>query len=760
MNNIDEKRQSRKLNIQIFLSLFVLIGMIGGLTFAFFNYTRTGNENTLKLGNIEFISNYDNVTLNNVFPVSISNIEEDNSVPTVEITVKGKTSYQGGIDYKVIATNVQVQSNGKNVPISIHVMQNDLNTNGNEITLYSYENGAILEENAEFAIGHIKTSDTETDGKVILKVYIDKNYVIITDTPEENTDWRGDKVYLSTSEWNALQNNSGLSFNVKVEATLGEDTSTQTGVIIYNKNGVKGTTPQRQILTGTNDVILGDINTFGFKGWSTTQNATTPTYEVGDNVSLTGINTLYAVWDFRTQAEKLTEDFNTRTVCMQKIDYSGPYTGSLNDGKVVYYMENDESCLKNYVWYSGKLWRIVAIYPNGMMKLVTENPMTAIYFESNTTFNGSYIDNWLTNEFLPTLYNKENIVVQNAEWNVKRMTSATIDPYAERAANDTLERTVGLLNAYEYTNSYTSSYSNSYLHIGQDWWLMTPYSSSYVWGVNSGGNANGSGLPSSDSNAARPSIYLQSTVNFSDGDGTRNTPYKISGDKEIPTNGTSLTNRTNSINGEYVKFNNDVYRVIGLEGTTTKIVKADYIRNESSVLKKKYGSDVYFDTQTEGDYWDKYLVNDWYDSISTSPINYKSMIATNTDTSVQDELAGKYYKKKFSSGSYSNVVDDSNSYYSKVGLLRYGEMFASQLSLGSHINNYNDYQTMWLSTPRSSLVWFVFNYGDAYGGGNPSSDSYAARPSINLVSSVKITCDSGNGYVCDGTYFRPYDLTM
>ena len=44
------------------------------------------------------------------------------------------------------------------------------------------------------------------------------------------------------------------------------------------------------------------------------------------------------------------------------------------------------------------------------MKLVTENPMTAIYFGSNPTFNGSYIDSWLTNEFLPTLYNKENIV--------------------------------------------------------------------------------------------------------------------------------------------------------------------------------------------------------------------------------------------------------------------------------------------------------------------------------------------------------------
>ena len=50
------KKKERKQNILIVIGLFVLIGMIGGLTFTFFNYTRTGQTNTVRLGEINFRS--------------------------------------------------------------------------------------------------------------------------------------------------------------------------------------------------------------------------------------------------------------------------------------------------------------------------------------------------------------------------------------------------------------------------------------------------------------------------------------------------------------------------------------------------------------------------------------------------------------------------------------------------------------------------------------------------------------------------------
>ena len=50
------KKKERKQNILIVIGLFVLIGMIGGLTFTFFNYTRTGQTNTVRLGKINFRS--------------------------------------------------------------------------------------------------------------------------------------------------------------------------------------------------------------------------------------------------------------------------------------------------------------------------------------------------------------------------------------------------------------------------------------------------------------------------------------------------------------------------------------------------------------------------------------------------------------------------------------------------------------------------------------------------------------------------------
>ena len=70
----------------------------------------------------------------------------------------------------------------------------------------------------------------------------------------------------------------------------------------------------------------------------------------------------------------------------------------------------------NYVWYLGKLWRITAIYPDGTMRLVTEDNITSIYWGSNTEYDGSWIYQWLNEDFYDTLYNANNII-ENGTWN-------------------------------------------------------------------------------------------------------------------------------------------------------------------------------------------------------------------------------------------------------------------------------------------------------------------------------------------------------
>ena len=59
----------------------------------------------------------------------------------------------------------------------------------------------------------------------------------------------------------------------------------------------------------------------------------------------------------------------------------------------------------NYVWYSGKLWRITAIYPDGTMKMITDGNITTINWGETTTYSTSWMREWLNQEFLPTLFN-------------------------------------------------------------------------------------------------------------------------------------------------------------------------------------------------------------------------------------------------------------------------------------------------------------------------------------------------------------------
>jgi len=417
----------------------------------------------------------------------------------------------------------------------------------------------------------------------------------------------------------------------------------------------------------------------------------------------------------------------------------------------------------NYVWYSGKLWRITAIYPDGRMKMITEDPITAIYFGSNTTYEGSWMYQWLNEDFKDTLYNYQNIIDENATWNAT-MTTSTTKP----SETTMVTAPIGSLNTYEYVRSYAklgsyntfSAYVNGYLE-GSYWRLITPYSSSNVRLVSSIGELDYNS-PSSSADDIRPSINLKSGIFLSSGDGSKSNPYKISGDKEEALVNTTLLNTR--ISGEYVTFKNELYRIVGIEDGATKIVKVDYIRDGSNaVVTKKFASSGTFGKSTNtktDDYWDYYLNNTWLKNkfeIDLSDEHPEDTYETMLEM-------GAYYLGEYGvSVSYKNTIcktsnttekvldcekidDTSKLYTGYVGLLRVGEMFSSQLGSG-----YNNSSTMWLITPFSSSVRIV-NYGGSLGHSyNPSSDTYAVRPTINLKSTIVI---KGG----DGTLEHPFEI--
>ena len=512
--------------------------------------------------------------------------------------------------------------------------------------------------------------------------------------------------------------------------------------------------------TFPNDIVEGDMTSsksFSFTFTNTGQNDIT--IKLGTQGGLTGypspleqgielkLNETLGV----PVKDAITTSVNNPTgSCKTKVEEDG-----------ITYISGTKDCINfNYVWYSGKLWRITAINPDGTMKMVTDDAITTISYnpsndvnfydiskKDDATYTGSYMYQWLNEDFLDTLYNYENIIVEDSTWNITNSNASSNSAISTKLPETTLinnstigkNTPVGLLNSYEYYLSYKNTSNGSgYLSIGYIWWLLNPYNSSLVWYVNNYSNLYDDNP--SNSNTTRPSINLKSNIQLSGGSGTKDDPYTILGDKEQPTINTTLLN-TRTV-GEYVVFDEDgdtstkeLYRIVGIEDEKVKLNKNDYIKNGTTVVKKMFSTNTTYGNGTSDDYWDYYLNNTWYNSLAS--------------ISMLDK--GKYYIKEMSSGFYKNSLcnTDNTTETTKdcvkttsiwntgyVGLPRLGEMFASQQGSG-----YSSSSDIWLITPYSFSVWCVYYYGLV----RLSTSSYtsAARPSINLKSNVVITGGSG-----------------
>ena len=407
------------------------------------------------------------------------------------------------------------------------------------------------------------------------------------------------------------------------------------------------------------------------------------------------------------------------------------------EGDGITYISGTADCIDfNYVWYSGKLWRITAIYPDGTMKMITDDNITTISYGSDVNFytdasTSSYMYQWLNEDFLSTLYNYENIIVTDASWNATQTSSVSTKP----EETTMVTAPVGLLNSYEYYKSYQNTIDiNGYLNNSYYWWLLNSYSSSYVWLVYDDGSAS-SYSPSDYADGARPSINLQSGITINGGTGTSDDPYTISGDKGTVTANTTFLNTRQS--GEYVNFDGELYRIVEIENNTTKLNKMDYVRDESNeVIEKNFSSSTTFGSGDSDTYWDYYLNNTWYNTITS---NYKNMLVEGTYYlgTTSSNYKGAICATASNTVTTADCEKTSNTWTGYVGLPRYGEMFASQQG-----SSYSSSEYMWLITPySSSYVWYVNRNGYAYN--NSPSYTRGARPSINLLSVVKITGGTG-----------------
>ena len=228
---------------QMFLVIgtFVLVMLLGGVTYAFFNYTRTGDTNTLRTGQINFSTTESTINLSNAFPIKRSaNGTDTTNTADVVITITGNTTYSGGIEYLVSATAVENTINNKTIPISIAVSGSNLGTDveeyfdnrGEGTAVYKVLAEDTVENNEQLLVGYIPSGVSGVNGSVTIRAFLDKDLVAISDTLEggpivetgyvngTTSEWVNGRVVLTTSEWNSLQS-TPVTFKVKVEAQEG-----------------------------------------------------------------------------------------------------------------------------------------------------------------------------------------------------------------------------------------------------------------------------------------------------------------------------------------------------------------------------------------------------------------------------------------------------------------------------------------------------------------------------------------------------------
>ena len=95
----NDKMKEKNKKLLSIISIFLVLTIVIGVSFAFFNYTRTGLSNVISTGTITFNSSQDGrINLTNVFPITEEELETDESNHgSVTLNITGDTTYDEGI---------------------------------------------------------------------------------------------------------------------------------------------------------------------------------------------------------------------------------------------------------------------------------------------------------------------------------------------------------------------------------------------------------------------------------------------------------------------------------------------------------------------------------------------------------------------------------------------------------------------------------------------------------------------------------------
>ena len=567
-------------NKQIIITLIAIISLIVitvGVTYAFFNYSRTGTtDNVVKTGGITFLYTEvsgvgKGISLTEAYPVSdsIGKVQVGEG-KVFDFKVTSNISMNSSIGYQVTARK-KTGSTLANSAVKVYLTE--VNGTEQELLLSKYSelsqtdkvdsskydekilyeatvpaNTANYEKN--FKLRMWVSDDTDfTDGSMndrtftlTVNVYADGKVVTdnldTTNTLDSITvsDCTLDPAFNSaTTEYSCTVKNSVTSVNVNATATSSK--SKVRGLGAKNLVEGKNTIPIRVIAEDGSEKIY--------------------------NVNVTRKQAVQNVSIFGKKFEVVDAEPTLTTSSNNTTDASGLYASTdTNTGNPTYYFRGNVE--NNYVSFAGFTWRIVRINEDGTIRIVMQDGINS---NANIAFNSNYnnytymyytnirakttLESWyqanigsktnLASKVVSGAYYCEQAKAKYSDsWTSGSATMTTYNKYTPdfKCATDgngkgQVSGSVGLLTYDEVVYAggyYGQSNGNYYLNNSAIyWWTMSPAgisgSYSYVWFVGTAGGINSYNV--SITTRLRAVLNLTADIQISDGDGTKDNPFVV-----------------------------------------------------------------------------------------------------------------------------------------------------------------------------------------------------------------------------------------
>ena len=240
MENDSNKKEKNKSFFLLIIFLTLTIVVMLAVTYAYFNYTRTGDANVISTGNINFeFENTSLVELGNAFPISQS--EVDNKYD-VTFTIKADSDITKGLTYRVYAIEGDTVAGKSRLSDNVISMLFEpapdadgfttVTNNYNTAKSPVFNNGEAL-----ISTGLIKNTDESVAAKTYkLTLWIDSSKILISSTTKRANNAEGNPSLADTTLGTATANRYIKNDSNLVSTTLYPASSEYAGKMVYTTN--------------------------------------------------------------------------------------------------------------------------------------------------------------------------------------------------------------------------------------------------------------------------------------------------------------------------------------------------------------------------------------------------------------------------------------------------------------------------------------------------------------------------------------------